>query len=81
MVAGPRSFVLAATTDVEALGVEVCDAMRRGSGIVSFEVASGETITGVFSPGVMVTFEDASLPGAAPLEPDSGSSHWDHEGL
>lgn len=83
MVAGSRSYLLDEETDVEQLEAEVCDAMRRGSGIVSFDLSNGECVSGIFSPGVMVSFERIFASGQPmPLtEHDQHVTHWDDDDL
>ena len=57
-----HDYVLNADTDVDALQLEICDAMRKGGGIVSFTTSTHRTLTAIVSPGVPVTFEAFTPP-------------------
>lgn len=64
-------YVLAGSVDVADLQLQICEAMRCGGGIVTFDAVSGRTLTAIVSPGVPVMFESVDSPAeerARPLD-------------
>lgn len=57
-----HEYLLDPAMDVDALQLEICDAMRRGGGIVSFETSTNRPYTAIVSPGVPVIFESIAVP-------------------
>lgn len=57
-----RDFLLDERVDVPALQLQICDAMRKGGGIVSFAVTRDHPLTVIISPGVPVLFEAVETP-------------------
>jgi len=57
MTIATHGYLLSDSTDVESLQLEVCEAIRKGGGIVTVDRVQGAPVTVIVSPGVPVLFE------------------------